>query len=43
MKIKELKTKLSRLQSRAYNLQLDIQRLIAELVIEENKIEENKK
>ena len=31
MKNKELKQKLSRLQSRAYNLQFDIQRLIAEL------------
>ena len=35
MKTKELITKLSRLQSRAYNLQFDIQKLIAELDSEE--------
>ena len=31
MKTKELKQKLSRLQSKAYNLQLDISSLISEL------------
>lgn len=35
MKRKELNQKLSRLQSRAHNLQIDIQRLIADLESEE--------
>lgn len=38
MKTKELKQKLSRLQSRAYNLQFEIERLISDLDIEEKEV-----
>lgn len=42
MKDKELKQKLSRIQSKAFNLQFDIQRLLAELDIENNQSQETK-
>lgn len=38
MKTKELRQKLSRLQSRAYNLQLDIQKLITDLDKEKSEV-----
>ncbi len=41
-KEEELKQKLSRLQSRAYNLQFDIERLISDLDSEEKVKQEDK-